>query len=70
MTRLYLLFFALLTLCEITFTGVYMLLYLKADFVVIGGFLIYLAGMMTGYAAYRYTRYLEDRKGLLDRLPS
>ena len=68
--RVYLLFLILFTLAEILFTLIYFLLTGKVDEVVIGGLVIYAAGMITSAIAYNIARYRRRKKEMIDNFQS
>jgi hypothetical protein len=68
--KVYLLFFFTYTLMQVFFTGFYLLVVQRVDMTLLTGTAIYLFGMYRGFQGYRYSRYKQKRKELLDSLPS
>lgn len=67
--KLFRAFFIIISLSEVIFTLIYLLIKRKPDKILFLGLGIYLLVMVSGYIAFRLSMYNQKKKKLLDALP-
>ena len=67
--KLYSAFFILVTVSEILFSIIYLLIKRSFDHILFIGLVIYLAVMLAGFISWKIARYNKKKRALLDSLP-